>query len=115
MLDEKIKLLLLNHNKKIQKKLKIDIERFKKLSQRYRIILENGICREFLINTNYLLFEREFKDGKKHGRSYGYYYNKDLSLDEEYLNWQKSKENKIYSFIFKRNLKFEGEYFKGKL
>ncbi len=95
LVDEKIKLLLLNHNKKIQKKLKIDIERFKKLSQRYRIILENGICREFLINTNYLLFEGEFKDGKKHGRGYGYYYNKDLSLDEEYLNWQKSKENKI--------------------
>ena len=64
LLDEKIKLLLLNHNKKIQKKLKIDIERFKKLSQRYRIILENGICREFLINTNYLLFEGEFKDGR---------------------------------------------------
>ena len=103
----------MNHYKKIQNKLKIDIESFKKESQRYRIVHENGICKEFLKNTKYLIFEGEFKDGKKHGKGYEYYYNKDLSLDEEYLNWEKTEENK--NNYFKGNLKFEGEYFKGKL
>ena len=83
-LDEKTKLLLINYNKKIQKKLNIDIECFKKESQRYRIILENGKGQEFLINTNYLIFEGEYKNGKKHGIGYEYYYNKNLTLDEEY-------------------------------
>ena len=83
-LDEKTKLSLINHNKKIQKKLNIDIENFKKESQRYRIILENGKGQEFLINTNYLIFEGEYKNGKKHGIGYEYYYNKNLTLDEEY-------------------------------
>ena len=52
LLDEKLEILLLYYNKKIQNKLNINIENIKKLSQRYRIILENGICREFLKNTN---------------------------------------------------------------
>ena len=113
-LEEKTKLLLLNHNKKIQNILKIDIESFKKVSQRYRIIFESGTGLEFLINTNYLIFEGEYKDGKKHGRGYEYYYNKDLSLDEEYLNWQKKEKNKNIDY-FKGNLKFKGQYFKGKI
>ena len=113
LLDKKIELLLLNHNKKIQNKLKINIESFKKLSQRYRIIIDKRICREFLKNTNYLIFEGEFKDGKKHGKGEEYYYNIDLALDEEYLNWQKREKNK--NNYFKGNLKFRGEYFEGKI
>ena len=60
-----------------------------------------------------MIFEGEFKDGKKYGKGYEYYYNKELSLDEEYLNWEKTEENK--NNYFKGNLKFEGEYFKGKI
>ena len=74
---ERIKLLLLTYNKRIQKRLKIDIENYRKESQRYRIILENGKGQEFLINSKYLIFEGEYKKGKKHGKGFEYYYNKD--------------------------------------
>ena len=111
-LCSKTKLSLIIYNKKIQKKLKIDIENYKKASQRYRIIGDNGKGQEFLINTNYLIFEGEYKNGKKHGIGYEYYYNKNLALDKEYLNWEKREKNK--NDYFKGNLKFEGIYYEGK-
>ena len=108
-LCEKAKLSLIKQNKKIQKALNIDIEYFKKVSQRYRIIQENGKRQEFLINTNYLIFEGEYKNGKKHGKGYEYYYNNNLEQDDKYLKWEK-REQKINNY-FKGNLKFKGEYF----
>ena len=95
MLLQMTKFSLINHNKKIQKVFQIDTESFRKISQRYRIIQNDGKGQEFLINTNYLIFEGEFKKGKKHGKGYEYYYNKNLALDKEYLNWVKREKNKM--------------------
>ena len=106
------KLSLIAHNKKIQKVFQIDTESFRKISQRYRIIQNDGKGQEFLINTNYLIFEGEFKKGKKHGKGYEYYYNKNLTLDIEYFNWEKTEKTK--NGYFKGKLKFEGEYYEGK-
>ena len=111
-LCEKAKLLLINYNKKIQKELNINIESFKKESQRYRIILKNGKGQEFLINTRYLIFEGEYKNGKKHGKGYEYYYNNNLEQDDKYLKWEKREQKR--NNYFKGNLKFKGEYFEGK-
>ena len=74
LLKENRKLMKLSYTKKIQKELEIDINNFKKASQKYRIISENGKGQEFLINTKYLIFVGEFKNGKKHGKGIEYYF-----------------------------------------
>ena len=112
LLNEKTKLSISYHNKKIEKDLSISINDYIKVSQKYRIIQPNGKGQEFLINTKYLIFEGEFKKGKKHGKGIEYYYNMDLKLDEGYLYWEKEEHNK--NDFYKKQIKFEGEYFDGK-
>ena len=102
LLKENRKLMILSYTKAIQKELEIDINNDKKACQKYRIISENGKGQEFLRNTKYLIFEGEYKNGKKHGKGIEYHF--DLYLSG-YYNWERKE--------FKRNIKFKGEYFEG--
>ena len=64
-LSEKKILDMIMYNKKLQNMLSLDIEDYKELSGKYKIGEKNGKGKEYKINTNYLLFEGEYLNGKK--------------------------------------------------
>ena len=64
-LEEKPKLNMIIYNKKLQKKININIEYYKKISKKYKIEGITGKGKEYDIDTNRLLFEGEYLDGKK--------------------------------------------------
>jgi len=64
-LEEHTKLFIIVHNKKYQNLLGLDINYYKNKSGKYRIIEKNGICKEYTLDENKLIFEGEFKNGKK--------------------------------------------------
>ena len=67
-LSRKRKLNIIMYNKRIQKILLIDTEDYKKLSGKYKTGEKNGKGREYLINTDILIFEGEYLNGKKTGK-----------------------------------------------
>jgi len=87
-LDEKKKLNIISYNKELIKKLKVDINDYKKISGKYKIGKKNGKGKEYNLN-DILIFEGDYLNGKKNGEGKEYYYN--------------------------GKLKFEGEYFEGKI
>ena len=64
-LEENKKLTIIVHNKKYQNLLGFSINYYKNTSGKYRIIEKNGICKEYTLDENKLIFEGEFKNGKK--------------------------------------------------
>ena len=62
------------YNKEIQRKCLIDIEDYKKISGKYKKGEKNGNGREYIINTNILIFEGDYINGRKNGK--GKEYNK---------------------------------------
>ena len=80
---EKQKLNLIIYNKKLQKLFEVDIEDYKKISGKYKIAEKNGKGREYLLETNKLIFEGEYLNGK---RWKGKGYNNDDHLEFELIN-----------------------------
>ena len=64
-LSEKQLLNMIKYNKELQNIYSIDIERLKKVSGKYKIGEKNGKGSEYLIDTNILIFEGEYLNGKK--------------------------------------------------
>ena len=64
-LSEKQKLNILIYNKKIKKKLGININNYIKQSGKIYIGKRNGFGEEYLLNTNVLIFEGKYLNGKK--------------------------------------------------
>ena len=105
------KLNLIIYNKKIKNRLKIDIEYYKKISGRYKIGENNGLGKEYKLNTNILLFEGEYFNKK---RKCGKEYNNEgeIIFEGTFLNGK--KWNGIGKEFYENNfLKFEGEYKNG--
>ena len=71
-LPENKKLNLIINNKHIQKKLNIDLEYYKKRSNRYKIQEKNGKGKEYTLYSNKLIFKGEYKNKKKNGKGKGY-------------------------------------------
>ena len=72
------KLKLVIYNKQLQEKLGIDIEFYKTKSGKYKIGKKNGLGKEFILNTEILLYEGRYRDGKRNG--FGKEYNDKNSL-----------------------------------
>ena len=112
---DKRKLDLIIYNKQFQKILGFDIENYKKISGKYKIVEKNGVGREFKLDNNlkidYLLFEGEYKEGKRNGKGKEYGYNGKISFEGEYSNGEKLKGKEYYE---NGKLKFEGKYINGK-
>ena len=64
-LSKKKKLYMIIYSKKAQKKFLIDIETYKNESGRYFIGEKNGEGKEYKLKTNVLIFEGNYKKGKK--------------------------------------------------
>ena len=129
-LSRSVFLYLIRYNKKMQNKFYINIEDYKKFGNRTKIIENNGLGKEYKLNTDILIFEGEFLNGKKNGKGKEYYENGQIKFEGEYLNG-KIIEGKGYDE--KRNLvleidkngngkeyykngqiQFEGKYYNGK-
>ena len=64
-LNAKEKLNIIIYHKKMQKELKINIEDYKIISGKYKLGGKNGKGSEYIINTNTLIFEGEYLNGKR--------------------------------------------------
>ena len=56
---------LIVYNKNLQRALKINIEDYKKASGKYKIGKREGMGKIYILNTNILIFEGEYLNGKK--------------------------------------------------
>ena len=112
-LKEQAKLNILIYNNYFKKILKINIENYKKISGKYKIQDKNGNCKIYSLDTNSLLFEGEYLNGKKNGKGKEYYINEQLQFEGEYLNGKKNGKGKEY--YINEHLRYEGEYLNGKL
>ena len=107
----KQKLNLIIYNKQLRKIIGVDIEDYKETSGKYKIAEKNGKGREYILNTNILIFEGEYLNGKRNGEGKEYSDGK-LEFEGEYLNGKRNGKGKEYYFDGK--LKFDGEYLNGK-
>ena len=64
-LEPKQKLNMIIYNKKLQKNLGVSIDDFKTISGLYKIGGKNGKVKIYKQNTNTLIFEGEYVNGKK--------------------------------------------------
>ena len=80
-LNEKPKLNMIIYNKELQNILLIDIEDYKIISGKYVIGEKNGKGREYILNTNRLIFEGEYLNRKKNGEGKEYFYDGKLRFE----------------------------------
>ena len=83
-LEYRNKLRLVSYNKKIQKKLKLNINDYKNESKREKIGERNGKGKEY--NDGELIFEGEYLNGKRNGKGKEYYSNGSKLFEGEYLS-----------------------------
>ena len=103
---------LIAYNKQLQNKLRLNLEDYIELAFRFKLAKKNGKGKEYLKNTDIILFEGEYLNGKRHGKGKEYYENGELIFEGEYLNEKRwNGKGKEY---WLGNLSFEGEYLNGK-
>ena len=86
LLYQNKKLELISYSNYWQKKLKLDIEDYKIVSRKYKIIDNNKFGREYLLNTNKKIFEGEYLNKKRNGKGKEYHYNGRLKFKGEFIN-----------------------------
>ena len=72
-LEQKLKQEIIRYNKKYQNLFNINIDDYKKNCKIIRIIEKNGFGKEYTLDKNRLIFEGEFKNGKKNGKGTEYF------------------------------------------
>ena len=109
-IKEKIKLKLINYNKKLQKINDITLYNYKYFSDSY-ITYETGTKgKQFNRYFNNLEFEGDYLKGKRNGKGKEYDSEGKKRFEGEYLNGKRHGYGKEYIFY---KLRFEGEYLKG--
>jgi len=126
-LKKKKALNLIIYNKSLQKYLDINIDNYKKISGKYKIVEKNGKGKEYFYGQ--LIFKGEYLNGKKNGKGKEYDFYGQLIFKGEYLNGNKIKgkgyEEDNITFILEKDgkgkelydngkLRFKGEYLNGK-
>ena len=111
-LSEKQVLNIIMYNKELQKNFVVDIKDYKKISGKYKIGGKKGYGKEYIVNTNRLIFEGEYLNGKRNGKGKEYDNDSVLIFEGEYLNGKRNGKGKGYYNT--GQLMFEGEYFKDK-
>ena len=77
-LPEKQKLNIIIYNKQLQNLILVKIKNYKKISGKYKIGEKNGKGKEYLIDSNKLIFEGEYINGKRNGKGKEYHENGNL-------------------------------------
>ena len=62
---ENQKLNIISYNKQIQIKLEVNLDNYKSIYNKEKIVEKNGIVKEYVKGKNLLIFEGEYKIGKK--------------------------------------------------
>ena len=129
-LHENQTLEMIVYSKEFQKMCLKGIKNYKAKCKKYKIGGKNGNGKEYIINTNILIFEGEYLNGKRNGKGKEFYKSGKLKFEGEYLNgkrWNGNGYNKngdigleikdgkgnIKEYDYDDNLKFEGIYLKG--
>ena len=114
-LDEKKICALVIYNKLLQNVLGINIEDYKTISGKYKIGEKTGKGKEYILNTNILIFEGEYLNGKSHGKGIEYDYDSDFYSNIKKICWRIFKKKlKRKEYNNKDELIFDGEYLEGK-
>ena len=128
-LNIKKKVILINYNKVLQDKFDFTIDDYKENAKKIKVGGFNGYGKEYLSNTNTLIFECKYLKGKRNGKGIEYYENGGIKSKGEYLNGEifngigydkKGKEivrfhNGIARELYDNgSVKFEGKYLNGK-
>ena len=124
-LSENIKFNIIKYNKNYQNKFGFNIEDYKRVSGKYKMIDKNGIERIYDSDTNKLLFK-----GQKNGKGIEFDEDGDIIFEGRYLNGKKiegkgfdykgniilqiQEKGKGKEYYDNGNLKFEGEYLNGR-
>ena len=130
LLSLKKQLSLLTYNKILQQKLSFNLENYKQISQRCKIMENNESGKEYKIYTDIVIFEGEYKNGKRHGKGKEYHENNGkIKFEGEFFEGKKisGKEYDINGNVIltlengkgeeyfnNGKLKFKGEYNNGK-
>ena len=94
------------HNKLLQNMLGVDIEKYKKISDRYKIVEKNGKGKEYILNTNILIFEVEYLNGKRNGKGKEYNEYGNLKFEGKYKYEIKKNIGKIKFYLMHNNKKY---------
>ena len=103
-LEEKKKLTLINHNKKIQNMLDKNENDYKIISGKEFFGERNGIEREYKLNSNILIFKGEYINGKRNGNGIEYHSNGMVKFKGRYSNGIRIK-GKGYNENGKKNFR----------
>ena len=109
-IKEKIKLKLINYNKKLQKLNDISLYNYKYFSDSYITYETETKGKQFNRYFNNLEFEGEYLKGKRNGKGKEYASEGIKKFEGEYLNGKRHGYGKEYINL---KLRFEGEYLKG--
>ena len=71
-LKDKLKLNMIKYNKELQKVCIVDIKDYMKISGKYKIGERNGNGKEYIKDTNQIIFEGEYLNGKRNGNGKEY-------------------------------------------
>ena len=113
-IDNRVKFKSVKYNKKIQKKLGLNIIDFRRISGKY--IEENkGYIIEYNGYNNRTLFEGYYSNGKKNGKGKEYNEENKLIFEGEYLNGKKYNGHGKEYDEDTGNLIFEFNYLNGKI
>ena len=85
VLPFKLQLLLIKHNKSLQKKLNITLETYMEACGK-RVEINGDYGKEYLIKEEILIFEGQYNLMKRHGHGKELYSNGKIQFDGEYLN-----------------------------
>ena len=109
-IDEKVKLKIINYNKKLQNKLEINIYHYVFLSGKFVVIGQDGKGKEIQGKDKRIIFEGQYLNGKRNGKGKEYDERKylDFGILSDLVKEIKGKKND------KNYVKFEGEYLNGK-
>ena len=110
-IDDGKTLKIARYNKSLQSQLYLNILNYKIFSGRY-LVLDGGKGKEFSSFNDQLMFEGEYKDGKRNGKGKEFYKDLSLSFEGEYKDGKRNGKGKEYDFFNK--FSFEGEYKNGK-
>ena len=103
-LSEKQILNMIMYNKLFQNLLLVNLKNYKNISGKYKISGKSGKGKEYLIETNKLIFEGEYLNGKRNGKGKEFYKDGRLIFEGEYLKgkrWNGKGYNKNGIIDFK--------------